>query len=249
MHSEKTERRENPMFGWEKFMTERDKEHYKVTGKKDFFGFGDKPALLLIDIYYGVLGLKREPILEQIKKIPGGMGLEGWDAVDRTAKLLEITRDLSIPVVHVTRLDSDSVASWAKRIKAIRADNRQIPEELRRRSGEIVSEVAPIKGELVIRKAAPSAFQGTPLSFMLRSMDIDTLIVCGESTSGCVRATVVDGATHSYHMGVVAECCFDRTEMSHYVNLFDMHQKYADVIDMDHAVQYFKKRNNNSALS
>ena len=230
------------MFGWEDFMTERDKAHFKVRGKKELFGFGEKPALLLIDIYYGVLGFKREPILEQIKTIPGGMGLEGWDAVDRTAQLLEITRDLNIPVVHATKLDSDGVVSWSQRNNIIGSTNRQMPEELRKRSGEIVSEVAPVEGELVIRKAAPSAFQGTALLFMLRSMDIDTLIVCGESTSGCVRATVVDGATNRFNMGVVAECCFDRTEMSHYVNLFDMHQKYADVIDMDHAIQYFRNR-------
>jgi nicotinamidase-related amidase len=231
------------MFGWERFMTDRDKEHYKLVGKKELFGFGNKPALLLIDIYYGVLGLKREPMLEQIKTLPGGMGSEGWDAVDRIAKLLEVARDLGISVVHVTRLGSDGAVSWARRINASRSGSEQIPEELKRRAGEIVAEVAPAKGELVIRKSAPSAFQGTPLPFMLHSMDVDTLIVCGESTSGCVRATVVDGATYSYHMGVVAECCFDRTEMSHYVNLFDMHQKYADVIDMEYAIQYFKERN------
>ena len=79
---------------------------------------------------------------------------------------------------------------------------------------------------------------------MLQSMGIDTLIACGESTSGCVRATVVDGTTHSFKMGVVAECCFDRTEMSHHVNLFDMHQKYADVVDSEAAILYFKDIHN-----
>jgi nicotinamidase-related amidase len=231
------------MFGWEKFMTEQDKELFKITGKRELFGFGEKPALLLIDIYYGVLGFQREPILDQIKTIPSGMGLRGWEAVDRTAKLLNIARDFDIPVIHVTKLGGDGIVSWPQRIKrrTPKDEAKRMPEELSKRSGEIVAEVAPIEGELIIRKAAPSAFQGTTLPFMLRSMDIDTLIVCGESTSGCVRATVVDGATNSLRMGVVAECCFDRTEMSHYVNLFDMHQKYADVIDLDYAIQYFKR--------
>ena len=77
--------------------------------------------------------------------------------------------------------------------------------------------------------------------FHLNSLGIDTLICCGETTSGCVRATVVDGATNRFHMGVVAECVFDRTEASHYMNLYDLHQKYADVVFMKDAIQYFEQ--------
>ncbi|MFB9279275.1 isochorismatase family protein [Cohnella cellulosilytica] len=226
--------------GWEKFMTERDKEHDEARGKKAPFGFGDKPALLLIDIYYGVLGFKREPLMEQIKTIPGGMGLEGWEAVDKTAVLLAAARRNRIPVIHVTKLDADNVVGWAARArgKGLFGGGQQ-SDELKRRSSEIVAEVAPLPGELVIRKAAPSAFQGTVLPYMLQSWGIDTLIACGESTSGCVRATVVDGTTHSFKMGVVEECTFDRTEMSHWVNLYDLHAKYADVVKLDGAIAYF----------
>jgi len=71
------------------------------------------------------------------------------------------------------------------------------------------------------------------------SQGVDTIIACGETTSGCVRASVVDGATYRYRMGVVEECCFDRTQASHWINLFDMHQKYADVIKKAEAIQYF----------
>jgi maleamate amidohydrolase len=221
---------------WERFFTEKDKEHLRVSGKKQPKGFGENPALILIDIYYKVLGLKREPLLEQIKYLPMGMGLEGWEAVDRTAELLASARKNKIPVIHVTQLEG--VIGWSRRPANQRTN---IPEEIRQRATEIVEEVAPQAGEIVIRKAAPSAFMGTVLPFELRSMGIDTLIACGESTSGCVRATVVDGASHRFKMGVVAECCFDRTEMSHFVNLFDMHQKYADVIDREEASVYFEK--------
>lgn len=106
-------------------------------------------------------------------------------------------------------------------------------------ANEIVAEIAPQPGELVIQKTAPSGFQGTPLQFWLQYHGIDTLIVCGETTSGCVRATVVDGCTARFRMGIVAECCFDRTEASHWVNLFDMDQKYGDVITVDQAAAYF----------
>ncbi|WP_020620379.1 isochorismatase family protein [Paenibacillus daejeonensis] len=230
--------------GWEKFMTERDKVHDQARGKKAPFGFGSKPALLLIDFYVGALGLTRQPLMEQIKTHPGGMGLEGWEAVDRTKTLLEAARTYGIPVIHVTKLDRDNVVGWASRTgrnKQVAQSEAKMPEELKRRSAEIVSEVAPIDGELVIRKAAPSAFNGTVLPYMLQSWGIDTLIACGESTSGCVRSTVVDGTTHSFKMGVVEECTFDRTEMSHWVNLFDLNAKYADVVKLNEAVAYFEQ--------
>ncbi|MBW7458145.1 isochorismatase family protein, partial [Paenibacillus sepulcri] len=88
---------------------------------------------------------------------------------------------------------------------------------------------------------APSAFQGTPLLFQLISLGIDTVICCGETTSGCVRASVVDGATHRFRMGVVEECVFDRTEASHWMNLYDLNQKYADVVMLDSVKDYFRK--------
>ncbi|GGG00718.1 isochorismatase family protein [Paenibacillus abyssi] len=226
---------------WERFMTEQDKAHDEMWGKKENFGFGEKPALVLIDIYYGVLGFKREPLLEQIKTIPGGMGLEGWEAVDRTVELLAAARKHSIPVIHVTKLDKNGIIGWGRKM----GKRMSLPEGLKDRASEIVEEVAPIEGEMIIHKAAPSAFQGTVLPFMLRKLGVDTIIACGESTSGCVRATVVDGTTYRYNMGVVAECCFDRTQMSHHVNLFDMHQKYADVIHLPEAIAYFEKVGSN----
>lgn len=232
------------MAGWEKFMTERDKEHDAKRGKKKPFGFGKKPALILIDFYYGALGLTRQPIMEQIETMPGGMGLEGWAAVDQTVILLSAARKYNIPVVHVTMLDRDNVVGWSNRVRKsdpTRSARANLSDELKSRYSEIVAEVAPIEGELVIRKAAPSAFNGTVLPYMLQSWGIDTLIACGESTSGCVRATVVDGTTHSFQMGVVEECTFDRTEMSHWVNLFDLNTKYADVINLEVAIKYFEE--------
>jgi len=224
-------------------MTERDKEHDAARGKKEPFGFGKKPVLLLIDFYYGALGLTRQPLMEQIKTHPGGMGLEGWAAVDQTKILLDAARKNGIPVVHVTKLDRDNAVGWSKRFRRgnSSSSDEKLPEELKLRQAEIVAELAPLEHELIIRKAAPSAFNGTILPYMLQSWGIDTIIACGESTSGCVRSTVVDGTTHSYHMGVVEECTFDRTEMSHWVNLFDLNAKYADVIKLAGAIQYFEE--------
>ena len=108
----------------------------------------------------------------------------------------------------------------------------------KKRSSQIVDEVAPIAGEVVLKKTAPSSFWGTPLAGHLTFHGIDTLIVAGEATSGCVRASVVEAASHRYRVQVVEECCFDRHEATHAMNLFDMHQKYADVIPVNDAVAW-----------
>src|SRR4029453_6208206 len=97
---------------------------------------------------------------------------------------------------------------------------------------EIIDEVAPLPGETVLRKASPSVFWGTPLIGHLNFLHVDTIITCGESTSGCVRASVVDGCSARFRMVVVEECVFDRHQAAHAINLFDMHQKYADVVPL-----------------
>src|SRR5262249_24820053 len=95
-------------------------------------------------------------------------------------------------------------------------------------------------GELIIYKSSSSAFMGTSLAAQLVTRNIDTLLVCGNSTSGCVRATVVDAAAKGFKVGVVEECVFDRTEASHAINLFDMDQKYADVISFQDALKFIE---------
>lgn len=223
------------MYGWEPFLSERDKLHDQQWGKKELSGFGTKPALVLIDIYYSVLGLERQPIFESMKMWPSSTGLEGWAAVDKTAELLAVARESGIPVVHVKGLDS-GIKPWVHRKRG----PSTMSAEMRKKGGEIVAEVAPIDGEVVIEKTAPSGFQGTPLAFHLQSLGIDTVIMCGETTSGCVRASVVDAATARFKVGVVSECVFDRTEASHYMNLYDMHQKYADVVTLEMAKAYLR---------
>ena len=81
-------------------------------------------------------------------------------------------------------------------------------------------------------------FFGTPLIAHLTQLGVQTLIICGESTSGCVRATAVDAYSHGFHVVLVEECCFDRSILSHKVNLFDMHHKYVDVMHIDEVVAH-----------
>lgn len=226
---------------WDKFLTESDNAHLAVSSKKPV-GFGDKPALLLIDLYRAVFGDEPEPLLESIKTWPSSCGLAGWSALPHIQTLLSAARDAGIPIVHVTGISEyeQGVVGWNDRIHPGNRGRQRTPEqeERHRRSLNIVSEVEPLDGEVVLRKAAPSAFWGTPLAAQLRYMDIDTVITCGESTSGCVRASVVEGATLAYRMIVAEECVFDRHEATHALNLFDMEQKYADVMPLGDILEY-----------
>jgi len=222
---------------WDAFLTERDKEHARVSGA--FSGpqrpFGQRPALLIIDDYYEVLGTEREELLEAVKKWPMSCGLEGWEAIDKTKELLAAARAAKIPVIF-TNNAVDGMPSWAR---GGGGNRPQLTDEQKAISQDIVEEIAPLPGELVIHKSSPSAFWGTPLLGYLVRNQIDTVIACGETTSGCVRSSVVDGCTNRFTMGVVEECTFDRTEASHAINLFDMHQKYANVMNLADAIQYF----------
>jgi nicotinamidase-related amidase len=99
-------------------------------------------------------------------------------------------------------------------------------------------EFKPQPGDVVITKQRASAFFGTPLIAHLTQLGIRTIVMCGESTSGCVRASAVDAYSHGFHVVLVEECCFDRSPISHKINLFDLHHKYADVMKIDEVVAH-----------
>ena len=102
----------------------------------------------------------------------------------------------------------------------------------------IQPELAPENGELVIYKERASAFFGTPLVTHLRRIGAESLIILGESTSGCVRASTVDAYSFGFHNTLVEECTYDRSMLSHKVNLFDLHHKYADVMHVEEVVEH-----------
>jgi maleamate amidohydrolase len=92
----------------------------------------------------------------------------------------------------------------------------------------------------VITKTSPSVFFGTPLDAYLNALDVDSIIVCGTTTSGCIRATTVDGFARNLRVAVAEEACFDRGEVSHAIALFDLNAKYADVMRTDEIVDYIE---------
>jgi maleamate amidohydrolase len=222
---------------WDRFLTEQDKQHVAVSGYRRV-GFGKRPALLMIDLYRWVFGDRPQPLMDAIKEWPGSCGLAGWDALPHIQSLLAVARDVEIPVVHVTGLPEheSGVKGWSSALggrgRAGYLGSSTPDDDKRSRMYDIIDELAPLAGEAFLRKASPSAFSGTPLIAHLNHLDVDTIIVAGESTSGCVRASVVDGCASRYRMVVVEECVFDRHQAAHAMNLFDMHQKYADVLPL-----------------
>jgi maleamate amidohydrolase len=228
---------------WDKFLSAADAA---TLGEREHqvWGYGQRPALVLIDLYRWVFGDRKQPLLEAVKDWPGSCGPQAWDALPHLQRLLGAARAARIPIVHVTALHpADSgVAGWAdnpKRTRHVNAADPAMADRIRRRA-DIVDEVAPLPGEAILRKAAPSGFFGTLLMSHLHNHDVDSIILVGESTSGCVRATCVEGRSYRFKMTVVEECVFDRHETAHAMNLFDMHQKYADVLGVDEVVAHLQ---------
>jgi len=128
-------------------------------------------------------------------------------------------------------------------------DPRQIhPTNRKRRQPDlnlyrIKGELAPKDGELVVYKKRASAFFGTPLPAFLNELKVDSLFMAGESTSGCLRSSVVEAWSFGYSVAVVGDCSFDRHPLSHEVNLLDMHLKYATVVDLDEALKLLRVQN------
>lgn len=197
-------------------------QHYK----RDIY-VGERPALLAIDLYELVYQGGPKPVEEVTKQFPSSCGIHGWNAIAPTQAVFAAARKAGLPIIYTTgdaRPDSKP--------QMISATNRRgVPQDPS--IWEIKSEFKPQPGDTVITKQRASAFFGTPLIAHLTMLGVRSVIIVGDSTSGCVRASAVDAYSHGFHVVLVEECCFDRCELSHKVNLFDMHHKYADVMHVD----------------
>ncbi|MDK3255395.1 isochorismatase family protein [Blastococcus capsensis] len=192
---------------------------------------GRRPALLLVDCYRKVFGERPQPLAEAIGQFPSSCGLAGWTALPHLEALLERARSAGVPVLHTTEDVRPGLPGGGvtQRVPATGQDDAA--------GLEFIAPLRPRDGEAVVRKSRASAFFGTPLSTWLRQLDVDTLVVAGETTSGCVRATTVDAYSHGFSVVVVEEAVFDRSPLSHKVALFDLHLKYASVVHADRALE------------
>ena len=229
---------------WDKFITENDRQVYEASGYGSRGGYGTRPAVIVVDVNYAFTGDKDVPILESIQTYRNSCGSAGWAAIPPTQKLLAAARKQHVPVFFSTGIDSRpdgfDRGGWAHKNNRSREDLPAARKNVPVRGNDIVREIAPLPHEIVIEKLKPSAFNGTPLFGYLTDLGVNTLIITGTTTSGCVRATVLDAFSQNYKITLVEECCFDRFESSHAINLFDMQAKYCDCTSLDDVTAYLE---------
>jgi len=230
---------------WDKFLTERDRAVFAAGGFGARAGFGKRPALLIIDVNWAFCGERPEPILESIKRWRTSCGEDAWVALPYIKQLIEKAHAKGLPVIYTTgegRPDKWDRGSWSW--KSSRAGETGAAPSPGANAppldgNEIAAPIAPMPQDIVIRKQKPSGFFGSNLASYLTLLGCDSLVVTGTTTSGCVRATVVDAFSLNYRVILAEEGCFDRSEASHAVSLCDMHAKYADVVSTAEVLSYF----------
>jgi maleamate amidohydrolase len=197
---------------------------------------GARPALLAIDLYRLAFAGGPRPVLELQQTHPSSCGEHAWAALPHLERLMTAARKAGLPIIYSTQETRPEAKAYRTE-----ATKRRL-EKIDPHAFEIQPELAPHSNDLIVFKQRASVFFGTPLVAQMLRLGVDSLIVCGESTSGCVRASVVDAYSHGFHVTVIEEGCFDRSLLSHKINLFDMHHKYADVMHLENALAALEGR-------
>lgn len=189
-------------------------------------GFGKKPAVLVVDFILAYT-------------TPGAaLYADGVvQAVGETVALLDRARAKGIPVIYTKVLYHPSGADGGIFVQKVPVLRTMIPGEP---LAEIVPELPPAENDVILVKQYASAFFGTSLAAMLTTQGVDTIILTGCSTSGCVRATAVDGMQYGFRVIVPRECVGDRHPAPHEANLFDIHSKYGDVVGKGEVLEYLE---------
>lgn len=193
---------------------------------------GHRPAVLVVDATYQFVGLPL-PIRESMATYPSSCGQAAWDAMAGTAAVLQAARQSRVPIFYLAGGAAADVDRYQPR-----QDKHPAASMQPRDAGVIVDPVRPHNGDVVLSKAKPSAFFGTPLLSLLVYARVDCVVITGGTTSGCIRATATDAFSSGLSAIVVEDATFDRAHLTHAVSLFDLNQKYADVQPSTQVVDY-----------
>ena len=209
---------------WDNIIGQDEINAYNAAGFGKSSGLGKRPALLIIDVQYRTVGTTPMPFWQSIEEFPTSCGQVGWNAVTHIKSLLNYFRKRKWPVLYpyvAPKMNFDQ-GRLAEKVPALMG--------VAEKGYEFVADIAPQPEDILLPKKHPSAFFGTPLVSYLVDKNVDTLVVTGCTTSGCVRGSVVDGFAYNFRIVVPHDAVYDRSDTSHAVNLFDMSAKYADVI-------------------
>jgi len=204
-------------------------EDYRRNGLAGRVGFGERPALLVID-FVNAYVTPGSPLYAA----PGVP-----DAVQASLPLLQAARAAGVPVIYTTVSYAPDGRDGGVFVRKVPALLQLTPDSALAR---VVDALAPAPGELVIEKKYASAFFGTHLAPTLTAARVDTVIMVGCSTSGCIRASAVDGMQHGFRVIVPRECVGDRAPGPHEASLFDIDGKYGDVVGVAEALAYLGAR-------
>jgi nicotinamidase-related amidase len=195
---------------------------------------GPAAAFLAIDLYNSAYRGGPERPVDLDARYPNSCGVYAHRAIEPTKQLFAAARRAGLPIFYCTqetRPNNRPEGAVSTRLKM------PLPATVADLYG-IYHEFMPEPTDVIITKQRASIFQGTPFLSHLNLLGIRSLIVCGESTSGCVRASAVDAYSYGFHVSIVEECTYDRAELTHKVNLFDLHHKYCDVMHLDEVVAH-----------
>ncbi|MDF9839795.1 MULTISPECIES: isochorismatase family protein [unclassified Paenibacillus] len=217
---------------WMEVIPEAEQKTYKRAGFFEKAELGERAALIVVDVTYGFTGSESLTLEQAIQEYPTACGPASWEAMPHIAALIALFRERKLPVVYSRTNPYDTQFAGG----AVKSKKRLNMEGM---YNEFPPSIAPIEGEWVLEKTKASAFFQTPLQAYLVKERVDTVIVCGVSTSGCVRATSVDSHSNGFTTFVVDDCCFDRSYFSHCTNLFDLNAKYATVLSLSEVTEMF----------
>jgi len=218
------------------FISEEERRRLEKAGFGQRLGFGERPAVLVIDVQNYNVGPKKGPSTEY----PSGGGKTAHEAVRRITQILEVARKSGVTVIYtqfILKKDQSDIGVYGRKRKFLDIDGWCVEGS---EGAKIHKSVAPKPGDIVLTKKRPSAFFGTILSSLLIERKIDTLIITGGTTSNCVRATTVDAMSFNYRPIVVADCVYDRVQVSHDAALFDLDRQYADVVRSREVIKYLQ---------
>jgi len=224
---------------WDDFLTARDQQVLAQSGYGKRGGFGKRPALFIIDVQYNFCGDRPQDILEGLTQYRTHCGREAWDAVAQIEPLLELARTKNIPVFYTeSARRADLLDSGVQVGKNHRGGEKTVLSNTH--ATQTVAPLAPRAQDMRIIKQKPSCFFGTIFMSHLNFLDVDTLILVGCTSSGCLRATAVDAYSYNFKVVIPQEAAFDRFQASHAMSLFDLNCKYADVIPAAEVAAYLR---------
>lgn len=210
---------------WDRFLSEADRETLRRGQFQKRMGFGQRPAIVVIDAQKYMVGEEGRDA-----QWPSSCGAVGRRAAAEIARLVATAQQAGVPCFFSRfelAADGSDIGVYGRKRDLLDSPHWCLAGTV---GAQMIDALRPARGDVVFVKKKPSGFHGTPLLGYLVDRGIDTVIVAGGATSNCIRATVFDACSYNFRVIVPEEAVFDRIPASHAMSLFDMDRQFADVV-------------------